>query len=270
MTGPELFAIANGTGCSGPHRCVYCGASASTPYRLADSFTTRDTLRCPGSQFVCAGCLLCLEEVGEARYPSGEIYSFTKAFRRMCSWVVSGPTIIAATKAHIEYLRDICLNPPAPPFLISLAVSGQKHVLYRSVVSHSRESITVTLEGEPVEYRPVDLSRRIALCGQLVSATGKPALVETPSPSFWFRVCERFARGESLCTEWERVRNEPLSRLAAFLSPAKEVAEREYPGDKHGGIPPAGRGVDRPQPKDGGGGNREREGRSHPTLFGDV
>lgn len=270
MTGPELLALANGFHCLGAERCVYCGAAASVLYALPDSFTTRDTLRCPGSKFICRGCRLATEEVGIAVYPTNERYHFTKAFRRMCSWVVTENSAYAATKGHIEYLRSACLHPPAPPYMISLAVSGQKHVLYRSVVNHDNINIVVTLEGEPIQYRPHELKDRLALCGRLVSATGKPALAETPKPSFWIRVCERFALGESWCSEWEQVRNEPLTRLAAFLCPAKEASEREYPSDRHDGVPSASGGPDRPAPKDGGGRIAQRQGRSNPTLFGNV
>src|SRR6185437_9190387 len=270
MTGPQLLALANGIVCNGQHRCIFCGAPATRSHTLSESFTTRDTLKCPGSQFACDGCFLCLEEVGDAVYHTGETYRFTKAFRRMCSWVVTDKYATAATKGHLDYLRRICIDPPSPPFTISLAVSGQKHVMYRSVVNHDVGSITVTLEGEPVTYRCEELAARLTLCGRLVSATGKPALAESPKSSLWFRVCERFADGEAYCSEWERVRNEPLSRLAAFLSPAKEVAEREHPGDGHNGIPSEGSGPDRPEPKNRRGGNRQHQRGGQASLFGSL
>lgn len=271
MTGPQLLAMASGITSLGQYRCVFCGAPANREYELSESFTTRDTLRCPGSKHICVGCTLALEEVGIAVYHTGESYHFTKAFRRMCSWVITSKVVTAATKAHTAYLRRVCLNPPEPPFVVSLAVSGQKHVLYRSVVNHdSGSAIVATLEGEPVEFRPVDLMRRLDLCGRLVSATGKPALVESPTPAFWFRVSERFVDGIQLCETWERVRGEPLSRLAAFLCPAKEEAEREYPGDRHDRLSEAGCGSDRPKPENRRGRNGKCQGGGNPTLFGDV
>ena len=101
MSGPEFMALVSGKPCSGDNRCVFCGALAYVPHFLSDSFTTRDTLRCPGSSYICNGCILCLEEVGEAHYHTGEIYKFTKAFRRMCSWIVSETGIIAGIGAGI-------------------------------------------------------------------------------------------------------------------------------------------------------------------------
>lgn len=102
-----------------------------------------------------AGSLLALEESGLATYHTGEQYHFRVAFRRMCSWVITKTEAIAATKGHIDYLRGVCLSPPEPPYTISIAVSGQKHVLYRAAVCYSRDVITVTLEGEAITYTPV-------------------------------------------------------------------------------------------------------------------
>lgn len=267
----QLLAIAMGSRCEGPHRCCLCGSPASQPYQLPDSFTTRDILANPRGAHICAGCVLAMHEAGEAVYPDGVRYQFTKSFRRMLSHVVTPTSVVMATKGHMEYLRNVCTNPPDPPFAISLAVSGQKHVLFRGRVCHSRDSIVVTLEGEAIHYRPAELIERLQLCGRTVSATGKPALSDPPSASFWFRVCDRFDQGESYCSEWERVREEPLSRFAAFLSLSKEGAEREYPSDRHGGVPSPGGGIDRPEPPaNGRGRKREHQRRSQATLFGDV
>lgn len=243
MTGPALFAVSQGVRCVGDYPCVFCGAPAATPYAPPDSFTARDTLVRPSARHVCVGCVLCLEEVGVARYHDGSAYPFTKAFRRMCSWVFSPVGATAATKAHTDYLRGVCLCPPAPPFAISLTTSGQKHVLYRSVVNYAPDNVVVTLEGDRVEYCPAQLSARLALCGRVAAATGKPALAEAPSSNVWRRVCERYADGESVCAFWDRVWADPVSRLAAFLCPNKGACELVYPGDGRGGIPPAGGGI---------------------------
>ena len=236
MTLPELMAVSAGLKCEGPNRCCYCGAGARDPYTLPLSFTTRDTLTLPRSQFICVGCKICLEEAGVAGYPDGEIYRFTKAYRRMLSHVITTSKVTQATKGHIEFLRNTCLNPPAPPFAISIAVSGQKHVLYRGRVCHSRDNITMSLEGQLISYRREDLVKRLGLTSRLVAATGKPALAESVTSSFWFRVCEKYVEGESLCEEWQYVREEPLSQLASFLTPKKEDCERVYPSNRHPGI----------------------------------
>lgn len=233
---PELLAKAHGKPCQGCARCCFCGANADQIFELPKSFTAKDLLANPTSRFLCNGCHLCLEERGEAVYPNGTKVTFTKAYRRMLSHVITESSVIQATKAHISFLRERCTNPPDPPFAISIAVSGQKHTLFRGVVCHSREIVTVGFEGELVTYRPSQLVARLSLTGKLVAATGKPALSETPSSSFWFRVCERYENGAGLCEEWIGEKDSPLSRLAAFLTPRKEDSEREYPSDQYRGV----------------------------------
>lgn len=228
MTLPELFAIANGKTYLGEYRCRFCGSPASQPHKLADTFTAIDSLTDPLSNYACVGCLLCLEEIGDVNLPDGKTLAMTRSYRRGCSWVITQDSCVGATKAHIQFLRETCLNPPEPPFAISIAVSGQKHTLYRGVVCHSRENMVVTLEGEKVEYHIDELKDRLNLCGHLIAATGKPALEEKPDAFFWGRVAQRYTHWEELLSQWEEVRESPLSRLAVFLSPKKEDCERAF------------------------------------------
>lgn len=272
----ELFAVAHGLACAGPHPCLLCGSPSAESYTLPDTFTTRDTLARPGSPFRCEGCRLAMAEVGDAVYPTGEVYRFAKAYRRMCSWVVTTSGATAYTKAHLDDLRAVCLTPPVPPFAVSIAVSGQKQVLYRAVVCRDSASPTVTLEGERIDYRPAELVDRLDLVGRVCAATGKPALVEPPGPPVAFRLCERYAGGEGLYERWAMCWESPLSRLASFLTPNRENCQREYPSDwpiasdRHGGVPAAGGQTGRSDATNRSRRRGERQRGSNATLFGDV
>lgn len=46
--------------------------------------------------------------------------------------------------------RQWLLNPPAPPFMFVIATSGQKHLIFRAQVAHSREVFPVQFEEERV------------------------------------------------------------------------------------------------------------------------
>jgi hypothetical protein len=238
--------------------------------------------------------VLCLRESAEITLIDGEIRRGQKV--RGYSWVVTANSALAATKAHLEQLRALCLDPPEPPFAIVLTDSGQTHQLYRGTVNHSREVVTVTLEAEPVTYRagqrvfyrPDELAPRLDLCGRLIAATGKPALREPITQRFALAVMERYCDGEALLNLWTRVREQPLSRLAAWISPAKETCLNVYPSDfaprerfdpapaatddRHGRAPARDGRVC--QPASGRrGGNRRRNGddpeSQQRSLFGD-
>lgn len=233
MTACELLAIANGIKCEGEHKCVFCGAKAYREHALSETFTSHDTLVRPSSKHICEGCVIALQEAGTGTRPDGQEYTVNKSFRRMHTHIITEKQVVIATKEHIEFIRNTCLNPPEPPFVISIAISGQKHILYRGAVNRIREHVQVTLEGEKIEYHINNLKTRLELTSRLVAATGKPALASGMSVSMWFAVCDRYGRdnGGIYCKEWEKVQYEPLSRLAAFLTPKKEVCQIAYPNN---------------------------------------
>jgi len=156
------------------------------------------------------------------------------------SWIIECGKRTAATKSHRSTIADICIAPPAPPFVICISDSGQKHLLYRAVVNASRDLVTVTLEGEAVTYRPFNLIARLEVCKRVAAATGKPAMKEPMSQQSQMRIVEHFDSTEVLAA-WLDCDSEPLTRLAVWLCPPKAECEIEYPAitggnanDQHG------------------------------------
>lgn len=278
---PELLADAHGLKCEGPCRCFYCGTACDaekhpTSAYVKNSFTAINTVSCPGSPAVCEGCVLSLKQDATITLIDGE----TRDGQHMqgYSWLIFDNIAHAATKAHLDRIRALCLNPPQPPFAVVLSDSGQTHQLYRGVVNHGRETVVVTLEGLKVACRPDELRDRLALCGKLVAATGKPAMAEPVSTRFAVAVAEYFRDGVSLVEEWERVREQPLSRLSAWLCPNKETSQHEYPCEfddetktadaGHGGATAKAGGDRGPAVKPAGGHRKGRDqGRGDPLLF---
>jgi hypothetical protein len=232
-----LFALAAGVeNAGGPHRCFFCaalcGAAHPADDYVRDSFTGRDSVRCPGSAWVCTGCVLCLREDAELRMHDGTLRRVTKAAMRSFSWLITERSAIAAGLGARDAIADWCLRPPPPPFAISVAISGQKHLLYRGAINHAAEPPwTITLEGERIHYMPAALAARLDLCGRLVAASGKPALAEPVSAYLAMSVLDRYRDGELLLEEFCRVRETPLTRLAGFLCPGKDVAQQQWPAD---------------------------------------
>lgn len=236
MTVPELMLLAlKDTPSIGPHRCFYCAAPCGennpASVHVKDTFTGRNEVPCPGSPWVCDGCVLCLREKADVVLIDGEKRTGQKV--RSFSWVLVDGMAFAATKAHLARLRDLCLVGRSDPWAIVLSDSGQKHLLYRGVVNcGSSQPWTVTLEGELIAYTQIELEHRLQLCGRLIAATGKPALAEPLNVRFGIAVLDRYPRrGELMLEQWGDVREEPLTRLALWLSPGKEEAIREYAGD---------------------------------------
>lgn len=251
LTAPELFAAARGkTPLHGSHICFYCGASCAennpTMQFVKDSFTGYSDVRSPGSQFICDGCVLCLKESVVITTHNGKQRENQKT--RGYSWLITPDKATAATKADREFLAVNCMNPPEPPFAICISDSGQKHLLYRAIVCHSRNIVAVTLEGEAVVYDPVDLLFRCSFLKFLISVIGKPALQEGLSVRQRMTLIETIS--ENAVRQWLAVSGESLTRLALWLSPGKDGSLADLaaaPGGlNYGAIPPASGRIDRP------------------------
>lgn len=220
---------------TGEHRCFYCGATCAahnpTSQYVKDSFTGRDAVAAPGSQWVCDGCVSCLVEDADLTTHDGQQRTGQKI--RGYSWVLTESRAVAATKADREFLRATCWVPPDQPYCIVISDSGQKHLLYRAPVNWSRDRVTVLLETERVTYAPWELERRIATCLVLIALTGKPALSEG------FNRRQRMdivaAEGEAALRHWDAVCGEPLTRMAIWLSPGKIEAIRERDASRAAG-----------------------------------
>jgi len=224
-TASQLFACVAPIG---NETCFYCGGACEPLYLASKvvkkSFTGLDTVTL--SDWVCTGCVEAMNEKADIVLLDGSQRSGQKV--RGYSWVITAAGRRAATKSHREQLLKLCVDPPKPPFVICITDSGQKHLLYRAVVNASRDVVTVSLEGESITYEPSQLVERIELCKQIAAATGKPAMKEPMSPQSQMRIVEHF-ESEHVLSSWQQVQNEPLTRLAVWLCPAKDECLIAYP-----------------------------------------
>jgi len=246
MTASQLFGGRDG----GIHECYYCGGpcdgSETTRDWVKSTFTNRDIVARPGSEYVCRGCVETFRDHditlidGEQRGPSS---SHPEARRRkgqrvrQYSWIITRHYRRAATKAHIAHLRQAVLDPPDPPFAIVLADSGQKQLLFRAPVAFDRDIYPLMLEDEVILVDRYELPQRIETVKRLIAALGKPALFEPFGTSHAIRTYE-YHQDDSPLVEWGQIRAEPLSRLAAWLAPNKEECAHEYPKSQRSGVSP--------------------------------
>lgn len=224
-TATQLFAKYSPMG---NETCFYCGGGCDKTHAAKDvvksSFTGLDTVTL--SKWVCVGCVDAMQEKINITQIDGDSRDGQKV--RGYSWIITAIDRKACTKSHRVQLLDACINPPATPFVVCISDSGQKHLLYRAVVNHSRETITVTLEGEAITYQPQELIDRLELCKQIAAATGKPAMKEPMSTQTQMRIIEHY-KSESVLSSWINCHFEPLTRLATWLCPAKSECSIEFP-----------------------------------------
>jgi len=113
-------------------RCWLCGGKTGgqgQPIKKAikPTFTDRDKARVPHSNSLCPGCAFCLS------------YSPLRNYN------------ILATMDGLRHptrpeVKELLLEPPEPPFVLCIAVSGQKWLHFRSKVAYSRDGFPAQLE----------------------------------------------------------------------------------------------------------------------------
>jgi CRISPR type IV-associated protein Csf1 len=212
----------------GKYQCYYCGSSCDDSHKaqIKDTFNDRAAVACPKSEFRCAGCEYMMTNgvpmVGRDKLQKPWTYS----------WLVTKKTATPMTKSNIAELRSACLQPPEPPFAIVLAMSGQKHMMFRTPVNHKAGFVTLCMEGEQISYDPVVLRDRLALATMIAAACGKPSLSKPLSISSCIALSEYFEDFEPIISQWSSVWSDPVSRLAAFLCPPKEASRNEYRSEK--------------------------------------
>lgn len=228
-TAPQLLALAEGESLRlGENHCFYCGAPCddsftTNEYLAATSFNDWNIVASPQSKFVCCGCTLALRE--QMKWPGKEK---PQRFRNY-SWLLTEARAKHFTKGDQAEIAAVLLTPPEPPWAMALAVSGQRHVLYRTPVNFGGDVHTVQLEADRVHYSCTELSVRLDLVRELVSAIGKPALESRITTGHAMAACERYGdRGIALIEEWISVSTEPLSRLAIFLCPGRDKCNELY------------------------------------------
>lgn len=186
------------------------------------------SLRNWGSDYICLACSNSLRSApgdgvikdveGTVRAPKnvriGNRY-------RTFSWVLEeGTEPLAATKAHIEILRNLLKNPPVNNyFAFVFSETGQKQLIYRleaQKIQSKKDSFTVQYEEDQVT---IDSSfwRLLDCADNIASLYGKKRLDEPVTFAITAKYLEVYSNLDGL-RYWQRNFDTPESRLCAFLA----------------------------------------------------
>lgn len=116
------------------------GQGVPTKKAIKPTFTNSDMALAPESKSVCINCAFCLSQ----------------ASLRFYSILATEDGMAHPGRAEI---RDLLVNPPMPPFVLTIAVSGQKHLTFRADVAHNREQFPVQFEEMQAIVQPGQLAR---------------------------------------------------------------------------------------------------------------
>lgn len=218
---------------TGNQKCYYCGSPCNEEFEsknyVKKTFTNRDIVAYPGSKFVCGGCVSSFEEKRTITLIDGEQREQQRV--RGYSWILTKDMAIAAAKKHIALLRDTILNPPDPPFGIVIAVSGQKHLLFRSCLAYSRSVFPVSFEDKIILVNPDELKKRLDILKPIIAVYGKNIDWSKKIITLAILLVDYFGnKGEEFLNEFLNMEKDLLTDLAVWLSPNKEECKNECTG----------------------------------------
>jgi hypothetical protein len=143
-------------------KCWLCGGDThgtgwDMKKAIGGAFTDNNIARATRSNTVCCSCaaltskdmwvIACEKHHHSPYFP---VKDDKKPF--LSNWMFSSH--VFSTSAWLQpsrqQAREILLNPPAPPFVITLAAVGKKHVIFRAPVNHDRERFFVQFDTETI------------------------------------------------------------------------------------------------------------------------
>jgi CRISPR type IV-associated protein Csf1 len=189
-------------------KCWLCGGETGgqgqpTKKAIKPTFTDIDRARCSTSQTICSGCAFCLSRSELRNY---SILATTEGLRH---------------PARAE-IRDLLLEPPEPPFVLCIAVSGQKWVHFKSHVAYSQDGYPVQMEETRIYVDRGELRKILGLVERLYMVFSKE---EIKSGQYNQNRIKQFGLRSFLELEKEVAvyRGQRLFDLAVFVAQKQEA-----------------------------------------------
>lgn len=214
---------------TGNNQCYYCGAACGDTYSIdeyvKDTFTNFEFVKKQDSKYICEGCRAAFSTKTEVIPLCDETRENDTP--RLYSWIFDSKSKIAYTKKHIDIIRNRILSGDFdPPFIVCLANSGQKHILFRCEINLDTDNFFVQLEEEKILVEREKLAEYIEIAKPVIAAIGKVAILEETTINHYIAVEKLLGKIEPL-EKWLKIKNDNLAKLAVWLSPNKEACKNE-------------------------------------------
>lgn len=157
--------------------CYYCGASpALRSLKISPSFTAGNLVAYPHSEMMCDRCCgIMFGEIQRVWFYNGKGDRWVALYLRGVSQLWQGDKLLVPSLGESEThaqvsasgnvgkpatyrvlshiptraeMRGWLLSPPEPPFIIAIAESGQKHILFLAQSGYSRDAFPVQFETD--------------------------------------------------------------------------------------------------------------------------
>lgn len=192
--GQPAFATATTGRLLTEHEAVCCICGQTEPVTgdadksMGANFADRGHLRAPYSSRVCRACLWCASGKPPATLRMWSIVcapGHTLAPSQPKAWLQDTPGLCLTNRADTRPIIDTLADPPAGPWVVTVAISGQKHVVPYADVNHDPGPWRIRVEDHTVAATPDQWAevftsalhlRRLGVPADAI-ATGEPRFV---------------------------------------------------------------------------------------------
>lgn len=192
--------------------CWLCGGETGgmgqpTKKAIKSTFTDHDKAKAPHSQSICPGCAWCLSFMSLRNY----------------SILATRDALLHPTRPEI---RNLLLDPPDPPFVFCIAVSGQKWLHFKTRVAYSRDNYPVQLEDTGIAVNRIELANILRLVEQMYTVFTKD---EIRTGKYGQNRMKQFGIGrfQELEEQVSRYRGTRLFDLGVFVAQKIEIEPKE-------------------------------------------
>lgn len=124
---------------------------------IGSAFTDFNAAKATHSKAICGSCAAlmkkeCWERACKAHGHSPHFPAKDGKKPFMANWMFSSHVFSTQgwQRPDRSAARSVLLDPPTPPFVITLAAVGKKHVIFRARLNHDRQRFTVQMDEEEV------------------------------------------------------------------------------------------------------------------------
>lgn len=124
---------------------------------ITSSFTDTNVAKCLDSQTVCYSCAALMKK--EAWQAACEKHGHSPYFHvkddkkpALSSWMFSSHVFSKDgwLRPSRQEFAEILINPPSPPFVITIAEVGKKHVIFKAQTNYSKDKFFVQFDEDQI------------------------------------------------------------------------------------------------------------------------
>lgn len=204
--------------------CWLCGADLEglgvpRTVLIRDTFMDHDKCTVPAATHVCCGCAW---SFSEQIHMAGR--EKLQRLRNYSHFVIDGKWI-CLSKGQKREMQQILLDPPAHEWLGVIAVSGQKHIIFRAPTAYGRVACAIQVEEQRLTYTPPELRLIVADVEKLIALGFSKTEIDTGQYA-QHRILKASVAAWQMADTRVRVHcGRPVFELALFLAQKEEIDE---------------------------------------------